>query len=446
MRNFSSHSRQYPTLAREIIAIDGLATNSSEYWQAWKDAVIDLACDASDQSHLLILIKRAVAAFIGSQEGHRAVSILADLARIVPSSLELIMKHFEASFPYWKNPQSGPLLQNFTQNALNLGLELPQLLERIIEFLTKKILLIDLSIRFEDLEQLANAQADSSTNLNILADASTIGNLSGLGEKYSQEEKARELEETQKARQQHCEQIRDYLNKIDLMLMALFNFVDIVKATNVNVREIGLFILIGFEKHVLPANKPKFTQFLMFYAASIDNLVADRFLGSLLACLFTRDSQLAMNHLNNPPAKAKLFRSTSSLLTSFIKSSNKLTENQLKNVNELLLEWIGRKVEALTHFSHNQTETSILAAVIECLCEISPPIFISPDDVRIKQAFELAAPVLPSELKSHEVFGKFVKDSDNRSEHIHKHPIPSLGTLQLSLSRQFLLNSAYFHL
>ena len=144
MRNFSSHSRQYPTLAREIIAVDGLTTDSLEYWQAWKDAVIDLACDASDQSHLLILIKRAVAALNGSQDGQRAVCILADLAIIVPSSLELIMKHFEASFPYWKNPQSGPHLQNFTQNALNLGLDLPQLLERIIDFLTKIILLIEI--------------------------------------------------------------------------------------------------------------------------------------------------------------------------------------------------------------------------------------------------------------------------------------------------------------
>lgn len=446
MRNFSMHSRKYPTLARDIIAVDGLSTDSSEYWQAWKEAVIDLACDASDQSHLLILLKRAVAAFNGSKEGQRAVSILADLARIIPSSLELILKHFEASFPYWKSPQSAPLLQNFTRNALSLGSELPQLLERIIDFLTKKILIIDLSIRFEDLDQLESSELDSSENLNVLADASSIGTFSGLGEKYSQGEKAREMEEAQKARQQHSEQTRDYLNKIDSMLLATFQFVGEMKSTTGQVREIGLFILISFEKQVLPAFKPKFTQFLMFYAAGIDNLVADRFLGSLLACLFTRDSQLTVNHLNNTPAKAKLIRSTSKLLISFIKTSNQLTSNQLKNVNELLLEWIGRKVEALTHFSHNNIEVSILAAVIECFCEISSSNCINYDDPRLEKAFKLSSTALPFELRSHEHFGKFFNNSDIQPEPVQKQLAPSSQTLHLPLSRQFLINSACFHI
>ena len=445
MRNFSMHSRQYPTLARDIIAIDGLSSDSSEYWQAWKDAVIDLACDASDQSHLLILIKRAVAALSGSQEGQRAVSILADLARIVPSSLELIMKHFEASFPYWKHSQSAPLLLNFTQNALNLGLEFPQLLERIIDFLTRKILLIDLSIRLEDLELLEScSEQDLSDNLKILADASSIGNLSGLGEKYSQEEKAREMEEAQKARQNLSEQVRDYLNKIDLMLLALFQFIEKVKSSTGKVREICLFILISFERHVLPASKPKFTQFLMFYAAGIDNVVADRFLGSLLAFLFSRDSQLALNHLNNQPSKAKLLRSVSKLLASFVKTSSQLTEKQLKNVNELLLDWIGRKVQALTHFSQNPTEISILAAVIECFCEISSSSFINYDDIRLKKAFEYSYTLLPSNFRTHEVFGKFFENAEIQAEQVQKHPFPSLQNLQLPLSRQFLLNSTCF--
>ena len=355
------------------------------------------------------------------------------------------MKHFEASFPYWKHSQSAPLLLNFTQNALNLGLEFPQLLERIIDFLTRKILLIDLSIRLEDLELLEScSEQDLSDNLKILADASSIGNLSGLGEKYSQEEKAREMEEAQKARQNLSEQVRDYLNKIDLMLLALFQFIEKVKSSTGKVREICLFILISFERHVLPASKPKFTQFLMFYAAGIDNVVADRFLGSLLAFLFSRDSQLALNHLNNQPSKAKLLRSVSKLLASFVKTSSQLTEKQLKNVNELLLDWIGRKVQALTHFSQNPTEISILAAVIECFCEISSSSFINYDDIRLKKAFEYSYTLLPSNLRTHEVFGKFFENAEIQAEQVQKHPFPSLQNLQLPLSRQFLLNSTCF--
>ena len=456
MRDFSKHSRQYPTLARDIIAIDGFETESVEFWAAWKDAVLDLASDASDQSHLLTLIKRAVGSFCAASEGARAVSILADLARIVPSSLDLIMKHFEASFPYWKNPQSAPQLQNFTKNALNLGSELPQLLERIIDFLMRKILLIDLSLRPEDVSLFFSLDRNSN-NLNALAGMESSSSLrpdspslssshsvSGIGERYSQEEKARDLEESQLAHQVHMDQIRDYTNKIDLMLMVFFEFVQQAKSTG-NASEIGLFILISFEKNVLHAAKPKFIQFIMFYAAGTDNFVADRLLGSLLACIFARDAQLSANTpktLHNTPAKAKSIRSTTAFLASFVKKSTFLTEGQLRTVNELLLEWIGRKVEFLTISPQNQSqiEISILANVTETHLEILSSYSTLDNsiltDQRLKKAVNLAAGSI-----SHPIF---TRDSVGTLEKSQKLVHPPFNSIQLPLSHQFLSNSGTF--
>lgn len=448
MRNFTKHSRQYPTLAQEIIKIDGLASASDQFWRAWKDAVLDLACDASDQSQLLTLIKRAVTSLCDTQEGPRAVSILADLARIVPSSLELIMKHFEASFPYWKNPQSGPQLKNFTRNALNLGMELPQILERIIDFLTKKILLIDLSIRSEDVPDLF--ASTSENNFNLLVDAANSeflsGNLKGLGEKYSQEEKAREQEEAQLARQNHLEQIRDYASKIDSMLVSIFEFIEKAKLKGKS-REIGLFILISFEKNVILASKPKFTQFLIFYAAGIDNSVADHLLGSLLAGFFARDSQLSTTskiNSSNTQSKAKNIFSYSAFMTSYIMKSNSLTEAQLNVAIDLLLEWIGRKIEALTLFSKTQIELSILASVFEALFRIfmtHSNLFI--EDYRLKKAAELVADILPSSIKSHELFKKLftVPNPDSCDTSATKPLYMPFETLPLPESRLFLLNA-----
>lgn len=450
MRTFTSHSRNYPTLARDIIAIDGLGSESPEYWQAWKDAVLDLACDASDQSHLLTLIKRAVAALSGTVEGPRAVWILADLARIVPSSLELIMRHFEASFPYWKHSQSAPQLQNFTRNALNLGTELSQLLERIVDFLTRKILLIDLSVRPEDLSLL------SVDNLKVLGDAVgskssealVAGNLTGLGEKYSQEEKAKEQEESQLAHQQHAELVQNYANKIDLMLVAFFEFIESAKSKG-NVREVGLFILISFEKIVLPAVKPKFTQFIMFYAAVGDNFVADRLLGSLLASLFSRDAQLSstsQKNTTNSQIKAKAIQSTAAFLGSFVKKSKTVTDDQLMTVVELLSDWIGRKIEALTLFSSTPLEISILASVLETLLDIirAHP-HVSTNDPRLKQAVELSADLLSSDLRSQELFSKFFENvptiEASPSKRLHLAPFESLP---LPLSHQCLLSAEIF--
>lgn len=452
MRTFTSHSRNYPTLARDIIAIDGLGSESQEYWQAWRDAVLDLACDASDQSHLLIIIKRAVGGLSGTKEGFRAVCILADLARIVPSSLELIMKHFEASFPYWKNPQSTLQLQNFTRNALNLGAELPQILERIVDFMTRKILLIDLSIRPEDLNLI------TGDNLKILGEAadskssevSITGNLTGLGEKYSKEEKAKELEESQLALQQHIDQVQNYANKIDLMLVAFFEFLESERARG-KAREVGLFILISFEKIVLPAVKPKFTQFIMFYAASIDNFVTDRLLGSLIANLFSRDAQLASTSQKNSinsQVKAKAIQSTAAFLGSFVNKSKTFTnDSQLKTVVELLSDWIGRKVEALNHFSSTPLEISILAAVLETLLKIiSNHPHVSTNDPRLKQAVELCANLLSPELKSENLFSKFFENVSTIEEVslFKKSNFVPFQSLSLPQSHLLMLNAGIF--
>lgn len=455
MRNFSKHSRKYPTLARDIIAMNGFGAESDELWRAWKDAVLDLACDASDQSHLLVLIRRAMATFCAAKEGSRAVDILADLARIVPSSLEIIMKHFEASFPYWKTPQSTLQLQNFTQNALNLGTEQPQLLERIIDFLTRKILLIDLSIRSEDVALLSSASEGISIKSAEEEDNSeSFSHVSGLGERYSQEEKARELEENQLAIQQHLEQVRDYTNKIDSMLKTLFDFIEAAKVKG-NAREIGLFILISFERNVLHSTKPKFVQFLMFYVAGIDNFVADRLLGSLITCLFARDAQLSTNtpkSMNNTPAKAKVIRHANSFLLSFIKKSTCLTETQLKTVNELLLEWIGRKVEALTLFPQNKTqiEISILAMVIETHLEIAAGIDASFEDERLKQGIHLATGAFSPNLHANPFYGKLFENSppvpveETSMNQNQKQVFLPFNSLPLPLCGHFLSNSGTF--
>lgn len=452
MANFSKYYRQHPTLAREIIEIDALGTESNDYWNAWKDAVIDLACDASDQSYLLVLIKRAVAAFCSDIEGSRAVSILGDLAKIVPSSIEIIIKNFEASFPYWKNPQSTLQLKYFTRNALNLGSELPQLLERIIDFLTVKLLLIDLSIRMEDISFIFPPFEYSSENVKLLGDGPSTESpssihISGMGEKFCQEEKAREMEEVQMARQHHLDQCRDFANKLDLMLMMLFEFIQKSKISG-NSREIGLLILVSFEKNVLNAAKPKFTQFLMFYAAATDYFVADRLLGSLLAGLFSRDAQLSLNapkSMNNTQAKAKFIRSSSAFLLSFVKRSTSLSETQLNSINELLLEWIGRKVEALIHFPQNQTqiEISILANVVEPHFHIlfSYSSVETLEDPRLTKAIDLAGHLFSSELRSIPIFEKLFQNLSPSLEESNKPNILPFNSFHLPLSRQFLLNS-----
>ena len=446
MKNFTKYARQYPFLARDIISIDGLSSTSDDYWLAWKDAVLDLACDASDQNQLLTLIKRAVGSLGGNQEGPRAVSILNDLARIVPSSLELILKYFESSFPYWKTPHSGPQLQCFTLNALQLGTKLPQILERIIDFLVRKLLLIDISIRPDDIAALYK---EPENQLYLVVSSS----LSGHGEKYAQEKKTREFEEITSARQQYLEQSRDYANKLDMMLLTMFEFIDAAKL-NGQSQEIGLLILISFEKNLLTAAKPKFVQFLMFYAASKDIFVTDRFLGSLLASLFARDVQLSARtqspkSLNNSPAQLKLIRITSSFLSSFVTRSKFLTDIQLQSVTELLLEWIGRKVEALTHFSQTSTEISILSSVICVILEIFatyPQLFDisgAKCDARLKDALAFTASIIPSKYQN---LGKFDSLFVQKFDHnFHESSdFSPFNPLPFPLSSQHFLKSEIF--
>lgn len=415
MRNFSKHSRLRPSLAKDIISIDGLNSQSNEFWLAWKDAVLDLACDASDQNHLFTLIKRSFAVFGSQEQGQRATCILSDLAKIVPSSLEIIMKHLENSFPYWKTPQSGVQLEFFTRNSLKLGIELPQLSERIIDFLTRKILLIDSSIRSEDVPYIFN---DSDT-LNTLSSAVTlatssnnvevVSSVSGFGEKYSKEERAKEVGDAQIAHRIHLEQVRDFASKVDLMISALLEYIQESSRTERSARDTGLFVLISFEKNILAGSvKPKFVQFLIYYAARKNVLVADRFLGSLVAFLFSKDAQLSSNNFSskassNTPAKAKSIRIAACFLSSFVKNAPFLTDSQIKSTSELLVNWIGRKVEALAHFSKSNTEVFIIASVVCCLLEmmnVHPELICNDMSSSLNDAIKMAFPLIPIHLKA----------------------------------------------
>ena len=453
MREFSRHARQHPSLGRDIIALNGLSSDDESFWMAWKDAVLDIACDASDQSQLLTLIKKAVAALSGTLEGPRAVSILADLAKFVPNTLEHIIKNFESSFPYWKNPQSSDQLLNFTKNALQFSTQVPQLQERIIDLLTRKILIMDLSIRLDDVHLINNLEL-SKNHDNSTGPVDANVNFSGAGEKYAQEEKARELEESQAAQQAHSKQVRDYAEKIDSMILAMMEF---IKQSG-NTRELGLFVLISFEKHVLPSIKPKFTQILIFYCASIDNFVTDRLLGLLIAALFARDMQLspsAPRNSSNNQIKAKAVRSTAAFLQSFLKTAKSLTEPQLKTVIELLIDWVGRKIEAMTHFSCNPFEISILASVLEVIFDvfINHPNFAIRNDPKLIEAFKLASSDLSASLKSQEIVVDYIEaccstDSSismttTTTETVHppKLPYKPFEYLVLPKSLKFLLDA-----
>lgn len=455
MRNFSHHSREHPTLGREIIALNGLSAENEPFWMAWKDAVLDIACDASDQSHLLTLIKKAVPAFSGALEGPRAVLILADLSKIVPNTMDLIIKNFDTAFPYWKNPQSSEQIHNFTKNALEFSAHVHQLQERIIDFLTRKILVIDLSIRLDDvpLIMLCDNESPQLINHNDAKVTDSSNNLIGAGEKYAQEEKARELEEAQVAQQFHSKQVRDYADKIDLMLLVILEFINqncIDKR-----RELALYILISFEKHVLPAIKPKFTQILIFYCASVDNFIADRLLGIFIAALFSRDIQLspsAPRNSSNNQIKAKTIRSIATFLKSFMKTATSLTDQQFQTVIDLLMDWISRKVDALTLFSCNHIEISILAAVLEALFDIfiNHPEFAIKSDANLIEAVKLTANILPDSLKSQKIVADYLQlcgPLETASNPIQpKLPYTPFEYIVLPKTRKFLLDSQILQL
>lgn len=416
MRNFVHFSRTFSNLSADIVSCEGLASPVEEYWMSWRDAVLDLVCDASDQkSQLYAVIKRCINSLSLSVEGPRAVQLLTEIGRLLPTSTTLILKQLESSFPYWKNSQITPKhVGSYTENMLEVSQRLPQLRERILNFLTSKIVQLDNFIRIDNIQQIYQADAETGNIPTVVTTTTTTtsGSIRTLvRDKVISEEKQQEEEETSVAYQQSLTQMRDYAEKLDGMLSALFSYIDSSNNASGSGREVGLLLLLNFEKKIL-THKSRYAQFLIYFASSYDAVISDRFLGLLLASLFAKDLQLSSSNNNNTNSlkvntkqSAMALATTAAFIGSFVQraSSSFLSSDQINSTVELLLEWIGRKIEAIEHFSTSQLEIGILASVTQSLLIIlkysSLPLYeFIENDVRFKRAVGLSKNLISSDI------------------------------------------------
>lgn len=120
----------------------------------------------------------------------------------------------------------------------------------------------------------------------------------------------------------------------------------------------------------------------------LDEVVADRFLGFLLASLYARDAQLShadpdsnASCLLNNSLQANALMTVSALIADFMVNFPSLSTSQLQLTINLLLEWLERKAEAIEVYREvlcvpkggylNPVEVSVCAAVIQATLRVS---------------------------------------------------------------------------
>lgn len=411
MRNFEQICARHPAVLDDILALDAVAAESETYWCEWKNAVLDIGCDASDHARLATLIKRLVSSLArAGRAGERASDCLAALIRLVPSTTALLLASLDGSFPYWQSSHTAPQVVAYCVNVVALAEALPPIQDRVMELVVARAVQIDLALS-ADGGQLRRSSSDASleapwSSLPVTKEQSGTALATSTTES-TRREAAIEQSELEAANQRQLQQTQDLSDKLDAILSILCFFMERTRTSDRNrFQQLAIALIRTFERNILPAFRPRFTQFLLFYAASCDQMVAERFLGFLVACLFARDAQLshAGSHgssgnrpsspsiIGNSSSQVAILTTAAAFIGSFVARAKFLAPPLVRATLELLLDWTARKREALHVYNvpvdsrgrTSHAESSIFAAIVQAailvlfaLHDMQP---LSPDD------------------------------------------------------------------
>jgi hypothetical protein len=368
MRQYSRWARSCPNLLDFIaLQIDGLGSEDDEYWRVWKDAILDIGSDASDHRQLRGLLKRLTAGLARpGVPGCRAVECLSCFVRLVPTLVTsgLFLASLEASFPFWRSSSVAEQLSSFTANALSLAASLDlSLSERVLELIISKAVEMELALDSKD--------ASNPTPL-------------------------RANDDEERAHFPIVDMDDGCASKLDTTLAHLLRFLNDAATLNPDrFRALALALIRIFDRHVLPASRCSRVPSVLFFACNRDPLVADKFLGYLIAVLFNRDSHVSTS-LRTDTSTLVFPASQSTLLVAVCRYVQSLVVNMaafqqstcrplIVSTMELLIWFCARKVEALSLMLEKKqprqrqgsilaelaTDRAILAAAVEALMVIA---------------------------------------------------------------------------
>ena len=351
MKRYSRWARAYPALSDHILLnVDGLASTDDEYYSVWKDAILDITGDTSDQGKLRTIIRKMVLGLQrpNSLEGARAVDCLAGLARLMPAIAGggkhgLLFTCLETCFPFWKSPAMEAQFSAYVDNLLSLAKALGYpATESIFELIISRAVEMDIALHsgLENAISAANVPAAAPSTFTLRpSEAFSTGSFDEFYQPDSLQQPF------------PC----DSLEQSSFCRKKLYNlletFLIFFEANESQMHEFGLSLIRIFDRTVLPALYCSRVTVLLAFAACKDAAVADKLLGYLLAVLFNRDPHVGASLKGRLPSANQgpaTLMAISSYIRSFCVHLTCVSDTLLQSSVELLLIFCARKTELMS--------------------------------------------------------------------------------------------------
>ncbi|XP_073915051.1 RNA polymerase I-specific transcription initiation factor RRN3 isoform X2 [Castor canadensis] len=229
---------------------------------------------------------------------HRALQII---ARYVPSTPWFLMPILVEKFPFVT--KSERTLECYVHNLLRISVYFPTLRHEILELIIEKLLKLDVTVSWQDIEDAEETPARTSAGTD---------STEGL---FNMDEDEENEHETKADPERLCQMAHPVAERLDILLSMLLSYIKDVcyvdgKIDNNKTKDLYRDLITIFDKLLLPTHASCHVQFFMFYLCSFKLGFAEAFLEHLWKKLQDPNNpaiirQAAGNYIGSLLARAK---------------------------------------------------------------------------------------------------------------------------------------------
>uniref|UniRef100_A0A8C0WQI0 RNA polymerase I-specific transcription initiation factor RRN3 n=1 Tax=Castor canadensis TaxID=51338 RepID=A0A8C0WQI0_CASCN len=228
---------------------------------------------------------------------HRALQIIA----YVPSTPWFLMPILVEKFPFVT--KSERTLECYVHNLLRISVYFPTLRHEILELIIEKLLKLDVTVSWQDIEDAEETPARTSAGTD---------STEGL---FNMDEDEENEHETKADPERLCQMAHPVAERLDILLSMLLSYIKDVcyvdgKIDNNKTKDLYRDLITIFDKLLLPTHASCHVQFFMFYLCSFKLGFAEAFLEHLWKKLQDPNNpaiirQAAGNYIGSLLARAK---------------------------------------------------------------------------------------------------------------------------------------------
>ncbi|XP_069876415.1 RNA polymerase I-specific transcription initiation factor RRN3-like isoform X3 [Dipodomys merriami] len=247
---------------------------------------------------------------------HRALQII---ARYVPSTPWFLMPILVEKFPFVR--KSERILECYVHNLLRISVYFPTLRHDILELVIEKLLKLDVSVSWQDIEDAEEAAAHARVGTD---------SAEGLFNMDEDEETERQAKADPELRVQMAHPVAE---RLDILLALLLSYIKDVcyvdgKVDNNKTKELYRDLISIFDKLLLPTHASCHVQFFMFYLCSFKLGFAEAFLEHL------------WKKLQDPNNPAVIRQAAGNYIGSFLARARFVPLITVKSCLDLLVNWL----------------------------------------------------------------------------------------------------------